>query len=103
MIKVLGLALYGPLAASTRYRLGQYVPGLAELGIDLRLTGLLGDEYLRRRFNGGGLPLAALGNRPADRVLRQQGSIRYFRLASAHASQAKKRLFGRTVPGLTSA
>ncbi len=32
MIKVQGLALYGPLAASTRYRLGQYVPGLASLG-----------------------------------------------------------------------
>ncbi|RDE51198.1 MAG: glycosyltransferase [Candidatus Accumulibacter meliphilus] len=37
MIKVLGLALYGPLAASTRYRMGQYVPALEaqarELGV----------------------------------------------------------------------
>ena len=47
MIKVLGLALYGPLAASTRYRLAQYVPGLASLGIDLQIRHLLGDDYLR--------------------------------------------------------
>ena len=60
MIKVLGLALYGPLAASTRYRLGQYVPGLASLGIDLQIHHLLGDDYLRRRFTGASLPFAAI-------------------------------------------
>lgn len=60
MIKVLGLALYGPLAASTRYRLGQYVPGLAKHGIDLQICHLLGDDYLRRRFGGGSLPIADL-------------------------------------------
>ncbi|WP_417913365.1 glycosyltransferase [Candidatus Electronema sp. TJ] len=52
MIKVLGLALYGPLAASTRYRLEQYAPGLAEHGIDLRIHHLLDDQYLRCRFSG---------------------------------------------------
>ncbi|MGE0873765.1 MAG: glycosyltransferase family 4 protein [Burkholderiales bacterium] len=56
MIRLLGLALYGPLAASTRHRLGQYVPGLALEGIDLQVRSLLGDEYLRRRFAGGSLP-----------------------------------------------
>ncbi len=60
MIKVLGLALYGPLAASTRYRLGQYVPGLADQGINLQICHLLGDDYLRRRFGGGSLPIADL-------------------------------------------
>ena len=60
MIKVLGLALYGPLAASTRYRLGQYIPGLAGQGIDLQICNLLGDDYLRRRFSGGAPPIAAL-------------------------------------------
>jgi glycosyltransferase involved in cell wall biosynthesis len=60
MIKVLGLALYGPLAASTRYRLTQYVPGLARRGIDLQICHLLGDEYLRRRFSGSALPVAAM-------------------------------------------
>lgn len=52
LIRLLGLALYGTLAASTRHRLGQYVAGLAAQGIDLRIHSLLGDEYLRRRFAG---------------------------------------------------
>lgn len=52
MIRVQGFALYGPLAASTRYRLQQYGPGLRLLGIDLQVAHLLGDDYLRRRFNG---------------------------------------------------
>lgn len=60
MIKVLGLALYGPLAASTRYRLGQYVGGLAEMGIDLQIRHLLGDDYLRRRFAAAPLQLAPM-------------------------------------------
>ncbi|RYF41668.1 MAG: glycosyl transferase family 1, partial [Cytophagaceae bacterium] len=60
MLKVLGLALYGPLAASTRYRLEQYIPGLASLGIDLRVQSLLSDEYLRSRFSDGHLPLVAI-------------------------------------------
>jgi hypothetical protein len=60
MIKVLGLALYGPLAASTRYRLSQYVSGLASMGIDLQVRHLLGDDYLRRRFEGGGLAISPI-------------------------------------------
>ena len=60
MIKVLGLALYGPLAASTRYRLGQYVPGLAGQGIDLKICHLLGDDYLRRRFSGNSQSIVAM-------------------------------------------
>lgn len=60
MTKVLGLALYGPLAASTRYRLGQYVPGLADYGIDLQIRHLLGDVYLRRTFGGKSKPWLAM-------------------------------------------
>lgn len=60
MLKILGLSLYGPLAASTRYRLEQYIPGLSEYGIDLQVHHLLGDEYLRYRFQGKRLPLASL-------------------------------------------
>jgi glycosyltransferase involved in cell wall biosynthesis len=60
MIKILGLALYGPLAASHRYRLGQFVPGLASMGIDLQIRHLLGDEYLQARFNGKALPLISM-------------------------------------------
>lgn len=60
MIKILGLALYGPLAASHRYRLGQFVPGLADMGIDLQIRHLLSDEYLHARFNGQALPLKSM-------------------------------------------
>ena len=62
MIKVLGLALYGPLAASTRYRLCQYVPGLSCIGIDLQIRYLLGDDYLRARFSGDTLPILTMLN-----------------------------------------
>ena len=58
MIKVLGLALFGPLAASNRYRLGQYVPGLSNMGIDLQVRHLLGNVYLRARFSGEALPIS---------------------------------------------
>jgi glycosyltransferase involved in cell wall biosynthesis len=60
MIKVLGLALYGPLAASTRYRLGQYVSGLKVLGIDLQIKFLLNDDYLRTQFSGGHFPYVSV-------------------------------------------
>ena len=60
MIKILGLALYGPLAASHRYRLGQFVPGLISMGIDLQIRHLLSDDYLYARFNGHTLPLKSM-------------------------------------------
>jgi glycosyltransferase involved in cell wall biosynthesis len=52
VIKVCGLSLYGDLAASTRYRLGQYVEPLRKYGIDLTIHPLLDNEYLERRFSG---------------------------------------------------
>lgn len=60
MIHALGVALYGPLAASTRYRISQYAPGLRQAGIDLQVISLLGDDYLRQRFVGGRLPLVSM-------------------------------------------
>lgn len=60
MIKVLGFAIYGSLAASTRYRLGQYVAGLAGMGIDLHIRHLLGDDYLRAQFKGTALPIGTM-------------------------------------------
>ena len=76
MIKVLGLALYGPLAASTRYRLGQYVPGLAKYGIDLEIRHLLGDVYLKRTFGGRSKPWVAMVQAGWQRLndLRAQGA-----------------------------
>lgn len=49
-MRVLGLALYGPLAASTRHRLTQYEQGLREVGISLETHYLLSDRYLEKRF-----------------------------------------------------
>ena len=46
MIKVMGLALYGDKAASTRYRLFQYKSLLEESGIELEVFSLLSNEYL---------------------------------------------------------
>ena len=53
MIRVLGLSLYGPQAASHRVRLSQFQPGLAAAGIDLQIQSLLDDAYLQRSFSGG--------------------------------------------------
>jgi glycosyltransferase involved in cell wall biosynthesis len=53
MVKVLALSLYGTQAASPRYRLMQYAPGLRAYGIELSFSGLLGNDYLRNTFQGG--------------------------------------------------
>ena len=51
-IRALGLALYGPQAASHRVRLSQFQPGLAAAGIDLQIQSLLDNDYLQRSFSG---------------------------------------------------
>jgi glycosyltransferase involved in cell wall biosynthesis len=66
-LRVLGLSLYGPQAASHRVRLSQFQPGLAAAGIDLQIQSLLDNAYLQSRFSGDrpslrGL-LAAYGGR----------------------------------------
>jgi glycosyltransferase involved in cell wall biosynthesis len=68
MKKILGLALYGPLAASHRYRIGQYVPGLAVMGIGLDINYLLGDDYLSARFSEGPLPIKSMLMRGLERI-----------------------------------
>lgn len=40
------------MAASTRYRLTQYAPGLRHQGIDLEVVALLGDDYVQKSFAG---------------------------------------------------
>lgn len=67
-IKVLGLSLYGPLAASTRYRLTQYAPGLRQQGIDLEVKALLGDRYVQKSFAGEKYPLTNLITDYLDRA-----------------------------------
>lgn len=60
MIRVLGLSLYGPKAASHRVRLSQFQPGLAAAGIDLQIHSLLDNAYLQRTFSGRRPSLLAL-------------------------------------------
>lgn len=94
MIRVLAFALYGSLAASTRYRLGQYVPGLKSMGITMEIRSLLGDDYLRRRFEGGSFPFAAmLGDGTAR--LADLWRLREFDLAIIHCE-----LFPLVPPGI---
>jgi len=76
-IKVLGLSLYGPLAASTRYRLSQYVPGLQQDGIDLEVIPLLGDEYVRKIGSGKKYPLANLAGDYGSRAARLFSQKKY--------------------------
>jgi glycosyltransferase involved in cell wall biosynthesis len=56
MLKVLGLSLYGAQAASVRYRLMQYAPGLRAADIELEVHPLLGDDYVRANFSGMSVP-----------------------------------------------
>lgn len=51
-MRVLGLAKYGPRAASTRQRMLQYRPHLASKGIDLEIRALLDDDYIERLARG---------------------------------------------------
>ena len=60
MIKVIGLSLYGPQAASHRVRLSHFQSGLAAAGITLRIQSLLDDTYLQRSFSGRRPSLRAL-------------------------------------------
>lgn len=83
MIRLLGLSLYGPLAASARHRLLQYVPGLAREGIELRVDHLLGDEYLRRRFSGAPLPWGDIAA-AACRRLVELGKLARFQCAMVY-------------------
>jgi glycosyltransferase involved in cell wall biosynthesis len=84
VIRVLGLSLYGPQAASHRVRLAQFQPGLAAAGIDLQIESLLDDAYLQRTYSGRRPSLrsllAAYGRRL--KALRQ---AKHFDLAIVYA------------------
>ena len=51
-MKILGLALYGPQAASHRVRLSQFKGVLGARGIDLTIQSLLDDEYIKKKYAG---------------------------------------------------
>ena len=77
MIKVLGLALYGPLAASTRYRLEQYKTGLSCSGIDMDIFYLLNDRYLKERFSGGYISWANIIKSSFSRIMELLSQNKY--------------------------
>ena len=58
--KVLGLALYGEQAASTRVRLSQFISPLKRYNIDLELNHLLIDDYVESLYSGNSLPVFSL-------------------------------------------
>jgi glycosyltransferase involved in cell wall biosynthesis len=70
MINVFGLALYGDQAASTRYRLIQFVPGLALEGITLQVVPLLGNQYIRSTFAGERYSFKKLAGEYVKRLAR---------------------------------
>lgn len=51
-MKVLLLSRYGPLGASSRVRSYQYLPYLKAHNIDVTVSPLLGDDYLRKLYSG---------------------------------------------------
>ncbi len=52
-MKVLALTKYDRLAASSRHRFLAYAPSLARMGIQLDLSPLFGDGYLKAKFQRG--------------------------------------------------
>lgn len=77
LIRVLGLSLYGPQAASHRVRLSQFQAGLAAKAIQLEIQSLLGNVYLQRRFAGAKPSLRELIAAYSQRIyaLRQARSF----------------------------
>ena len=57
MIRVLAFSLYGPVAASHRYRFLQYQKEFQNHDIKLEINSLMTDKYLKYRFFGGVFPL----------------------------------------------
>lgn len=53
MLRVLALTKYDRLAASARMRFVQFEPGLRERGIELSISPLFDDRYLKERFASG--------------------------------------------------
>ncbi len=84
MIRILGLSLYGPQAASHRVRLSLFQAGLAVNGIQLEIQSLLGDAYLQSRFTGAAPSLRGLITCFGQRI-RVLQKARCFDLAIVYA------------------
>ena len=76
-MRILALSKYDCLAASPRHRFVQYRPHLARYGMDLMLSPLFDDAYLRTRFSTGGVDLRAVVRAYLRRVTALLGSWRW--------------------------
>jgi len=76
-MKVLLLSRYGPLGASSRVRSYQYLPYLKANGIDVTVSPLLGDDYLRQFYSGKVNQLTARSSPYFQRVIELLKSRRF--------------------------
>ena len=68
-LKVLVLTRYGPLGASSRLRMLQYLPALAAAGISVDVQSLFDDEAFAWRYAHGGYSLPTLMKSFAQRLI----------------------------------
>ena len=69
-MRVAGFTKYGREAASARQRLLQYVPSLAEAGIEVDFLPLIGDDYVRALASGGSFSKLGVARSYAQRLAR---------------------------------
>jgi len=77
---VLIFSLYGKVAASTRYRFLQFVPGLLQAGIEVNVDYLLDSDYLISSFSGNKISKVRICELYASR-LRTLSSQRQYHCA----------------------
>jgi glycosyltransferase involved in cell wall biosynthesis len=76
-MRVLAFTKYGRSAASTRQRVLQYLPSLAEAGIAVEHHALLGDDYVRSLSTGGGYSKRAVLGSYAQRLAQLRKAADY--------------------------
>lgn len=76
-VRVLFLTRYGPLGASSRVRLLQFLPLLEAAGIRATVSPLLPDDYLRRLYAGGGVDRKRVAAWYAGRMRMLAGARRF--------------------------
>lgn len=75
-MKVAAFARYGPMAASSRQRLLQYIPHLRAAGIDVECHALLDDAYVRGLATDGPYPKWRIAQAYLDRVRQLRSSAK---------------------------
>jgi glycosyltransferase involved in cell wall biosynthesis len=89
MMRVLSFTKYGRAAASTRHRVLQYLPRLAEAGIEVDHHALIPDDYVLSLASQDGYSRAALARRYRDRF-RQLRAAKHYDLIWVYAEMFPK-------------